>query len=151
MTLVQFLRLIQTHIKLLIISPLVIGLITFICIDDSSLQYSTSSKLYTGFASGYSIKNNARRDFYAIKTKFDNFFESIKSRSTQEEIILKSITFYLSQENINDRDMSIENQVLFNEIFTKELRQKVVIKNDSKKHLNYYRKNTTQVQTIFFI
>jgi len=29
--------------------------------------------------------------------------------------------------------MSTENQVLFNEIFTKELRQKVVIKNDSKK------------------
>jgi len=129
MTVIQFIRLLRNNLALLIIVPIAISLITLTTMDDSALIYSTSSKVYTGFASGYSIKNNAR-DYFAIKTKFDNFFESAKSRSTKEEITLKTIAYYLSKESIADQEMQPDNQALFREIFNNELINSLVVKDN---------------------
>ena len=73
------------------IAPIIPVLLVLLFMKDNERNYITTTTIYTGFASGYSIKSNERSDFYAIKTKFDNFFESIKSRTTREDIILKTL------------------------------------------------------------
>ncbi|PCI96315.1 MAG: hypothetical protein COB15_10805 [Flavobacteriales bacterium] len=112
---------------------------------DNERNYVTTTTIYTGFASGYSIKNNKKIDYYTTKIKFDNFFESIKSRTTREEIILKTLGFYLSQEEIFERDMSTKNQREFADLIPKELKSKlVVINNEDQTYKNlsrYYRSN----------
>lgn len=145
MTIIQFIRLLKNHFWLLIATPVFAGLCMIIFIDDSSQSFSTSSKVYTGFASGYSIKNSARRDYYAIKTKFDNFFENTKSRSTKEEIILKTLSYYLCLEQISPKEMSEDNQQIFSSTFTPELVQKFLVKNNQQKTYEnlkaYYQSN----------
>lgn len=153
MTVIQFIRLLKNHFTLLLLIPLMISVTTYISMDESALNYTTASTVYTGFASGYSIKNNARRDFYAIKTKFDNFFESAKSRSTQEEIILKTIAFYLSKDTIAEHEMLSENQVLFKEIFNQEIEKSTAIKNNVNQTFNnlselYYSNSTNALYLI---
>ncbi len=112
---------------------------------DEPRNYLTTTTIYTGFASGYSLKNSERRDFYAIKTKFDNLFESIKSRTTREEIILKTWAFYLVQDSISKKDMSFENQLIFRELLSNKLRNKLVVSSNEEevynRLYNYYSKN----------
>ena len=88
--------------------PAIIVIVVLSFMKDENRNYLTTATIYTGFASGYSLKNNDRRDFYAIKTKFDNLFENIKSRTTREEIILKTLAYYLSQNKISKKDMFIQ-------------------------------------------
>jgi succinoglycan biosynthesis transport protein ExoP len=143
MTIIQFVRLLKNHLWLLILAPIFTGLCIIVFIDDSSQSFSTSSKVYTGFASGYSIKNSARRDYYAIKTKFDNFFENTKSRSTKEEIVLKTLAYYLCLDKIASKEMSEDNQLLFKNTFTTSFSKKFLVKNNNIKTyenlLKYYR------------
>ena len=145
MTLVQFIRLLKDHAVLLIMVPLLVSSSVYFFMDDSNRSYSTYSRVYTGFASGYSLQNNAQRDFYGIKTKFDNFFENTKSRSTREEVLLRTLAYYLSKDSISERDMSIDNQRLFNQVFTEKLKSKFVVKNSVENtYLNlvaYYHKD----------
>ena len=145
MTIIQFIRLLKNHIWLLILAPIFTGLCIIIFIDDSSQSFSTSSKVYTGFASGYSIKNSARRDYYAIKTKFDNFFENTKSRSTKEEIILKTMSYYLCLDKIPTKEMSEDNQQIFKNTFPSSLTKSFLVKSNENKTyenmLKYYQSN----------
>jgi polysaccharide biosynthesis transport protein len=133
MTLIKFVRLILDHLKVLIIAPLLVMLIIYIVFDDSNNKYLTSSKVYTGFASGYSINNNESKDYFTIKNKFSNFFENVKSRSTREEIILKTLAFYISKNKISEKDMMLNNQVILFDIFNESLVKKLAVKGDSSK------------------
>ena len=131
MTLIKFVRLILDHLKVLIIAPLLVMLIIYIVFDDSNNKYLTSSKVYTGFASGYSINNNESKDYFTIKNKFNNFFENVKSRSTREEIIFKTLAFYISKNKISEKDMMLNNQVILFDIFNESLVKKLAVKGDS--------------------
>ena len=125
--------------------PIIVVVMILIFMNDKQSNYVTTTTLYTGFASGYSLKNSDRRDFYAIKTKFDNLFENIKSRTTREEIILKTLAFYLAQDTIIEKDMSAYNQTNFVALIPEELLKKVVVKNNETKTYqnlsNYYKQN----------
>lgn len=126
MNLITFIRLLMNHAKLLVITPVVVVAAVFLLTRGESRDYSTASTLYTGFASGYSINNNeGRTDFFAIKTKFDNLFANIKSRSSKEEILLKTLAFYLSKDSISDNEMLPDNRILFSDLFTKELKKEL--------------------------
>jgi polysaccharide biosynthesis transport protein len=133
MTIVKFTRLLLNHLKLLLIAPIVVMIITFFLIYDSDKKYLSSSKVYTGFTSGNGINDNERKDFIYIKTKFSNFFENFKSRSTREEISLKTLAYYFSKDSISEKDMSLDNQLIFNKVFRKELIDSIAIKNNENK------------------
>ena len=95
MTVIAFIRLLIGHLRILIITPIAVVLLVVLLTRGETKNYSTTATLYTGFASGYSINNKeGRTDFFAIKTKFDNLFASIKSRSSKEEILLKTLAFF---------------------------------------------------------
>ena len=122
MSIIQFIRLFKNHIGIILIIPFSSAILVFLMVDDSDRSYATGSRFYTGFASGYSLDKEARKDYYSVKTQFDNFFESVRSRSTKEEILLRTLSFYLSKDVIEEREMSTLNQVLFYDAFNKEFR-----------------------------
>ena len=110
MTFLEFIRLIINHIKLIVLIPIIMTSLVFFLIKDSKKEYITKTSIYTGFASGYSIASSDITDYNKIVTKFDNFFQNIRSRETREEVILKTLAFYLAKETIATKDMSLENQ-----------------------------------------
>ena len=117
MTLIQFLRILSRHSRLIVLTGIVTALVVFLLVDDSKKSFTTGSRVYTGFASGFSITGENRKDYYTVKTQFDNFFETVHSRSTLEEIALRTLAYYLSQKTLDDRDLMPEHQALISETF----------------------------------
>lgn len=114
MTLIAFIRLVLKHLRLLIVLPVLISLTVYFFYNEEQQDFKTTSTLYTGFASGYNITSSSgRMDFFAVKTKFDNLFALVKSRSVQEEIALKLLTFYLESDSISEKSMTSDQQELF--------------------------------------
>ena len=144
MTLVAFIRLLLYHAKLLIIIPLIFIIFIIFLMKDEKRNYATSTTIYTGFASGQTVQNE-KRDFFLIKTKFDNLFENIKSRTTREEIVLRTLAFYLTQESIPEKDMSTDLQQHFNQLIPVKLHEKLVVENNKEltyQNLYYYYKSS---------
>ncbi|NQY67759.1 MAG: hypothetical protein HRT72_08565 [Flavobacteriales bacterium] len=139
MSLLAFIRLLINHYKVLVIIPVVLMIMVLLLMDDNKRNYLTTTTIYTGFASGSSVEGDRRTDFFAIKTKFDNLFENMKSRSTREEIILRTLSFYLSKDVISEQDMSSDNQELLAEILPKEFTDQLVVKqNEEATYLKLY-------------
>jgi len=117
------------HYKVLLGAPIFVAFLVVVFLKDGEKSYLSSTTIYTGFASGYNITSGDRVDFFIIKTKFDNLFESFKSRTNREEIALRTLAYYLSKEQIDEKEMLFENQVIFNEIFTDEIKSEVQVLN----------------------
>lgn len=145
MNIIQFIRLIKHHLAILILLPLITAILVFLMVDDSDRTYATGSRIYTGFASGYTLDKETRKDYYTVKTQFDNFFESVRSRTTKEEILLRTLSYYLAKDSIDEREMSIINQTSFYNAFGEDFRTKLVVEGDYEstflKVQNYYSKN----------
>jgi uncharacterized protein involved in exopolysaccharide biosynthesis len=60
-------------------------------------QYISSTTLYTGVASGYSITStdDERLDYFAVNNAFDNLLASAKSRETIEQVALHLLAEHL--------------------------------------------------------
>ena len=132
MTIISFIRLIMYHLKVLLIVPVVMVLMVFFLMKDAKKDYRTTATIYTGFASGYSLTSSDRPDYTKINIKFDNFFQNIKSRETREEIVLRTLAYYLSRDSISNKEMTPENQLDFALMLPPELLKEVVIKNDEE-------------------
>ena len=140
MTLVQFLRILSRHSRLIILTGIATALIVFLIVDDSKKSFTTGSRVYTGFASGFSITGDNRKDYYTVKTQFDNFFETVHSRSTLEEIALRALAHYLAQETIDKRDLMAEHQGLIQEAFEDVEIEKFIKKENSNLTFELLRK-----------
>ena len=136
MTLIKFIRLVLDNLKLLIGAPVLVVTLVFFLFSESEKSYTTGAKIYTGFASGYSIADDGSGDYFGIKTKFDNLFQNVRSRNTKKDISLRVMAFYLSMDTISSRDMSYKNQEKFNKFFTQELKETIGISNDTEANFN---------------
>lgn len=60
-------------------------------------EYSSSTVIYTGIATGFNIESgaNSRYDFFGTNAKFDNLINLIKSRETQEDAIFNLLAVHL--------------------------------------------------------
>lgn len=133
MNVVQIIRILSMHKRMLIVVPILFGLVATYAVWNQSSNYESSSRIYTGFASGYSIKKNGRNDFYTVKTKFDNFFQTVKSRSIKEEVVLRTLALYLSLDTINENDLLGDNQQIIEDL--KEDSQVREIKSKDKEEI----------------
>ena len=141
MNLLSFLRLIFEHAKILIAVPLLIGVSLILFLPEGEKNFTSSTRIYTGFASGFTIGGSTNGNFFAVKTKFDNLFETIESRNTKREICLKLVAYYLHQDTLSPSQMTPENQEIFYEYFTEELIEKIGIgatEEETVQNLNKY-------------
>ena len=92
MNIFQFLRIFQRHIFLLIAVPIILAAIVKYLTRNPSLEYESSTTIFTGIASGYDLDQNRRFNMFANNTAFDNLIELIKSREVATEVSLRLFT-----------------------------------------------------------
>ncbi|WBA43073.1 Wzz/FepE/Etk N-terminal domain-containing protein [Hymenobacter canadensis] len=99
MSLAEVLRLLLRHWKLLLAVPLVLGTTAFLLTRHEKKTYTSETTLYTGIASGYTLKGNAETDFFSTNNAFDNLLNLIKSRETKEEVAYQLLTHHLQMKD----------------------------------------------------
>lgn len=93
----QIIRIILDNIKLMLGVGLLLAIVVFAVIRNNPDIYTSTSTVYTGFASGFNIESGAetRIDLAATNTKFDNLIYIIRSRVTHKETALKLLAQHL--------------------------------------------------------
>jgi len=90
LNLIQFIRIFQRNILVLLIVPIVLVGLVFVLTKNQAKKYTSNTTIYTGIASGYSIEsqNNSGIDYFGVNNAFDNLINIINSRSTLEDVSL---------------------------------------------------------------
>jgi succinoglycan biosynthesis transport protein ExoP len=97
MSALHSIKLLLRHSSWLILTPLICATTVFLLTRHTKKQYVSSTTLYTGVASGYSITSTAdeRLDYFAVNNAFDNLLASAKSRETIEQVALHLLAEHL--------------------------------------------------------
>jgi uncharacterized protein involved in exopolysaccharide biosynthesis len=108
--------------------------------------YESTTLIYTGLATGYSIESTSsnRFDYFATNTKFDNFINIIRSRETFKEVALR-----LLAQHYYDDSMKITEYRHLDPIFPYWIRKSLVdtasVEKTYLKLAAYANKNDTNV------
>lgn len=146
MTLQDLIRILLRNWKWLIAIPLVLAISIFFFTRGAKRAFVSDTTIFTGIASGYSIKGSVEADFYTASTAFDNLLALINSRETKEEVALRLISYHLMLDNVNPALLDWNSYIYFQEILPAEIRQRLVkptFENTYTTVRNYYRSNTT--------
>ena len=97
MSLLEFIQLILQNKKWVIYFPLIVGIGVFAFTQNSPHEYTSDMIIYTGIASGFNPDNDydAKIDFHAVSSRFDNLINIIKSGETRKELSLKLLAFFI--------------------------------------------------------
>ncbi|MFN8345317.1 MAG: hypothetical protein U0X91_09945 [Spirosomataceae bacterium] len=97
MTLSQLTRLLKSHLLLAIAFPLLIAGTIFFLTRNEKREYNANTLIYTGLASGYTLESgqNNRIDYFTVNNAFDNLINTVKSRSTLEEVGIRLLATHL--------------------------------------------------------
>jgi uncharacterized protein involved in exopolysaccharide biosynthesis len=123
MNLIQYIKLLLKYRKWLIIVPFVSAVTVFLMTIKSKKQYISSTSLYTGVASGYSITSteDERLDYFAVNNAFDNLVASAKSRETIEQVSLRLLSEHLLLTKPNPQILDAEGFAALKKLVGDEL------------------------------
>lgn len=109
MKIIYFIKLLQRHIILLILVPLIIAAVVFFLTRKSQWSYYSETTIYTGVTSGYSVQQQTTYDMMATIASFDNLINLLKSRQTLEEVSVSLLAQHLLLDHYDPRYISKEN------------------------------------------
>ncbi len=109
MKLIHFFKVLQRHILLLILVPLIMAATVFLLTRNKQKNYRSETTVYTGITSGYSVQQQARIDITANNAAFDNLINLIRARQTLEEVSVRLLVQHLMLERPDARYISKEN------------------------------------------
>ena len=129
MNLLEFIRLIARNWKWLFVFPLCTALVVLFLTRNAKKEYNSSTLVYTGIASGYSITSNEdeRVDYFAVNNAFDNLMATIKSRETEEEVAMRLLAHHFLIDKPAFNRLSPENFDHLKELVKPELRKKLTV------------------------
>jgi polysaccharide biosynthesis transport protein len=132
MKLIEFIRLILRHLRLLLIVPFLLVSLVILLTLKPHFEYSSQTLLYTGLASGSSIEMDKTFNYQATNTAFDNLINIILSRETQEEVAIRLLAQHLLLPKANPKYISSANFEEFKVKIPKELYKYVARGNTPK-------------------
>ena len=109
MKIIYFVKLLQRHVLLLILVPLLIAAIVFFLTRKDQWSYVSETTIYTGVTSGYSVQQQAYTDIMVKNTVYDNLMNLIRSRQTLEEVSASLLAQHLLLDHYDDRYISKEH------------------------------------------
>lgn len=109
MKIVYFIRLLQRHVLLLILVPLIMAAVVFFLTLRSQRSYQSETTIYTGVTSGYSVQQQTNFDMMATMASFDNLINLIKARQTLEEVSVSLLAQHLLLDRYDPRFILKEN------------------------------------------
>ncbi len=130
----QLIKIFLKHVWLLITIPVLLALIVVYLTKNQSYTFESKTRIYTGIASGYSLDQTKRIDFFAANNSFDNLINVIKSRETLSEVSIRLIAQAMLLDGYDPIFLSKENFIELRKIVTtnvKDLVVKPIIPNDS--------------------
>jgi len=100
----------------------------FMLTRDMKKEYISSTLVYTGLASGYSITSgeDERVDYFAVNNAFDNLMATIKSRETVEEVGMRLLATNLLLDKPVYNKISQQNFDHLKELIPDTLRKKFI-------------------------
>jgi len=106
MKVIHLLKVLQRHLLLIIIVPVLLASIVYFLTRKKQTNYLSETTIYTGIASGYSFQLEQRIDVIAA---YDNFINLIRARQTLEEVSVCLIVQHLMLDHADARYISREN------------------------------------------
>jgi len=112
----------------LFLFPLLTAVVVFMLTRDMKKEYISSTLVYTGLASGYSITSgeDERVDYFAVNNAFDNLMATIKSRETVEEVGMRLLATNLLLDKPVYNKISQQNFDHLKELIPDTLRKKFI-------------------------
>lgn len=97
MNVIFFIRLLQKHILVLTITPILMVSLVFLLTKNQPKKYDSSTRIYTGIATGSSIVSleESKLDLFGTRIAFDNFINLIRTKTTIEEVALRLFTKHM--------------------------------------------------------
>lgn len=155
MNLITFFRIVAGNWKWLFLFPLLLAVSTWYFTRHQEREYQTSSTIYTGIASGYSITDDgeSRVDFFAVNNAFDNLLTTIKSRENLQEVGMRLLAQHLLLSEPNKNILADAGFEKLKDLFPEEERKQIVVVGSFEKTLeNLYRiKDSTNVNIVKYI
>lgn len=135
MSIVHVIRLIYRNLKWLLSLPIITGIVVFLLTGNLPKQYTSSTTVYTGLASGYDITEtgNSKLDRNAVNNAFDNLITTINSRQTTEEVALQLLTQHLLLEEPNLLFLAKAGFLDLQSKIPDSLKKNIVVKDDFDK------------------
>ncbi len=151
MKIIYFIKLLQRHIILLILVPLIIAAVVFFLTRKSQWSYYSETTIYTGVTSGYSVQQQTSYDMMATMASFDNLINLIKSRQTLEEVSVSLLAQHLLLDHYDPRYISKEN---YDDILSKVPPDVLdIVRKAKRSDKRYYKapsRRTSQLDTALF-
>ncbi|GAB2799938.1 hypothetical protein GCM10027275_52400 [Rhabdobacter roseus] len=97
MTILRFIRLVLARKWLLLFFPAALALTVFFLTKKSKREYASNTLIYTGLASGYTLESGegARIDYATVTNAFDNLINTVKARTTLEEVGIRLLASHM--------------------------------------------------------
>lgn len=118
-------RLLARHWLLLLLVPVVLSVSTYFFARHLPKTYGSDTTIYTGIASGYSLKGDAASDFSTTNNAFDNLVNLITSRSTKQEVVYQLLATHLWETHQNPALLSTPPYESLASTLTPALRQRL--------------------------
>jgi len=109
MKIVYFIKVLQRHLLLLFVVPILIALIVFLLTRKNQWSYVSDTTVYTGINSGYSVQQQSSSNVFVNVTIIDNLINLIRSRQTLEEVSACLLAQHLLLNSYDNRFISKEN------------------------------------------
>jgi succinoglycan biosynthesis transport protein ExoP len=126
MSLSDALRLLAKRWLLLLLVPVVLSGATYFFARHLPKTYGSSTTIYTGIASGYSLTGNVETDMSSTTNAFDNLINLIKARSTKEEVIYRLLANHLWQTAQRPELLAVEPYKGLQENLPLDLRKQLI-------------------------
>jgi uncharacterized protein involved in exopolysaccharide biosynthesis len=141
MKIIHLLRVLQRHILLIILVPVLLAAIVFFLTRKLQTYYLSETTIYTGITSGYSVQQEQRVDIYVSNAAYDNLINLIRARQTLEEVSVRLLVQHLMLDHPDARYISREN---WEDLMSKVPQDIVdIVKKEKRKNRNI-RSNTRQ-------
>lgn len=95
MNMIELLRLMRSHLVLLIAAPLLLAGLVILLTKKPRFIFSSETTLYTGLATGSSIEMDKTFNYFVTNTAFDNLINIINSRETQHQVAIRLLAEHL--------------------------------------------------------
>ena len=109
MKFIYLVKILQRHVLLLILVPLLLAAVVFFLTRKSQWNYTSETTIYTGVTSGISLQQQAFNDVMMKTTVYDNLMTLIRSRQTLEEVSVSLLAQHLLLNEYDDRFISKEH------------------------------------------
>lgn len=139
MNLIHYLKLLWRNIIWIVIVPIATATTVYLLTKKEKKEYLSTTTLYTGVASGYSITSteDQRIDYFAVNNAFDNLLATAKSRETIEEVSLRLLAEHLALQKPDLHILGQEGFENLQQLASKELLQKTAALKTSAKVFEY--------------